>query len=357
MVDQSPDIEEVGTNPGDPLPQLEGHVSFGRFERVLRAGHFAITSEIAPPDSADPDEIMRRAEMFDGVVDAVNATDGSGANCHLSSMGMCAILTRNGFSPIIQVSCRDRNRIAIQGDVLGAAAMGVASVLCLSGDDVSVGDHPEAKPVFDLDSISLTQTISMMRDEGRFLSGRRLDCAPSLFIGSTINPFAPPISNRVDQLAKKISAGADFIQSQYCFDIPMLKSFMARAVGMGLAERAFILIGTGTLASAGMARWLSSNIPGVHIPDTIIDRLEGAAKPKSEGRKICVEMMQQIKEVEGVKGVHLMAYKQEKFVRSIVEESGVLGGRKPWSSKEFDFSRKVPEPDVQSTNQLSRVPT
>ncbi len=336
----SPDIEIVGTNPGDPLPQLEGHVSYGRFERVLRAGHFAITSEIAPPDSADPDEIMRRANVFDGSVDAVNATDGSGANCHLSSMGMCAVMTRNGLSPIIQISCRDRNRIAIQGDILGAAAMGVCNVLCLSGDDVSVGDHPEAKPVFDLDSVSLIRTIKMMRDERHFLSGRKLASGPNLFIGSSINPFAPPIENRVDQLAKKINAGAEFIQSQYCFDIAMLNDFMAQAVDAGLAERAFILIGTGTLASAGTARWLRSNIPGVHIPDAIIERLDQAEDPRAEGRKICVELMQQIKEVAGVSGIHLMAYRQEKFVNAIVQQSGVLGDRKPWSADDYDFHRR-----------------
>ncbi|MBL4854293.1 MAG: methylenetetrahydrofolate reductase [Robiginitomaculum sp.] len=338
------DVELVGTNPGDPLPRLPGHVSHGRFERVLRAGHFAVTSEIAPPDSADPKEIMRRAEMFDGAVDAVNATDGSGANCHLSSVGMCAIMTRNGISPIAQISCRDRNRIAIQGDVLGIAAMGVGNVLCLSGDDVSVGDHPEAKPVFDLDSVSLIAAIRTMRDESKFLSGRKIDIPPSLFIGSTINPFAPPINNRVDQLTKKINAGAEFIQTQYCFDISMLKSFMKRAVDMGLTEQAFMLIGTGTLPSAATARWLRTHIPGVHIPDEIIKRLESAEKPKLEGRKICIEMMQQLKEVEGVKGVHLMAYRQEKHVRSIVQKSGVLGGRKPWRSERFNLTRKKPNP-------------
>ncbi|NOZ32861.1 MAG: methylenetetrahydrofolate reductase, partial [Alphaproteobacteria bacterium] len=277
-------------DPTVPLPKLPGHVSHTRFERVLRAGRFAVTTEIAPPDSADPAEVVRRADIFSGAVDAINATDGSGANCHMSSMGVCAILTRNGYSPIIQISCRDRNRIAIQGDVLGAAAMGVGSVLCLTGDDVGVGDHPQAKPVFDLDSVSLIQTIRIMRDQGRFLSGRKLDRPPSQFVGSTINPFAPPINSRVHQLARKIEAGAEFFQTQYCFDIPMLKSFMTRAVDMGLTERAFMLIGTGPLASARTARWLRGNIPGIHIPDGIIDRLETADDPKLEGRKICVEL-------------------------------------------------------------------
>jgi methylenetetrahydrofolate reductase (NADPH) len=330
--DDRTQFEEYGANPGDPLPILAGHVSHGRFERVLRAGHFAITSEIAPPDSADPDEVLRRAALFDGNVDAINATDGSGANCHMSSLGVSAILTRVGYSPIIQVSCRDRNRIAIQGDVLGAAALGVCSVLCLSGDDVGVGDHPEAKPVFDLDSVSLLATVRTLRDEGRFLSGRQIDHPPRLFMGASINPFAPPHADRVHQFAKKVAAGAQFVQSQYCFDIDMARSFMGQARDLGLTKHCHVLMGVGVLASAKTARWLRSAIPGVHIPDAIIRRLEQAEKPKAEGRAIAIELMQQLAEMEGVSGVHLMAYKQEGWVAEIVTRSGVLGGRKPWAA-------------------------
>ncbi len=317
--------------PGSPLPVIEGHVSQGRFERVLRSGGFVVTSEIAPPDSAEPDEVYRRAALFDGVVDAINATDGSGANCHMSSVAVCALLSHIGYSPILQISCRDKNRIAIQGDILGAAAMGVCNVLALTGDDVSAGDHPEAKPVFDLDSISLLTTIRKMRDESTFLSGRKLEVAPKMFAGSSINPFMPPVQSRVLQLQKKIDAGAEFIQSQYCFDMPVFKDMMKRAVDMGLAERAFIIPGVGTLASAKTARWLVSNVPGVHIPKDIIKRLEGAENQKREGQKICVELMQQVKEVEGVSGVHVMAYRQEEFVQEIVKDSGVLEGRKAWA--------------------------
>jgi len=321
----------VGTNPGDPLPRLEGHVSHGRFEQVLRAGHFAVTTEIAPPDSADPTEVLRRASLFDGFVDAVNATDGSGAHCHMSSLAVCAILTRAGYSPILQISCRDRNRISIQGDTLGAAALGVCNVLCLTGDDVSAGDHPEAKPVFDLDSISLAKTIRTMRDDSRFLSGRKLDLEPRLFIGSSINPFVPPVINRADQLAKKIESGAEYIQSQYCFDVPVLKEFMAKSRDLGLTEKAYIIIGVGVLPSARTAKWMRDNVPGVHIPGDIITRLDQAEKPKLEGRKICAEIMQQVKEIEGVSGVHVMAYRQEKWVGNVVKRSGVLDGRKPWA--------------------------
>lgn len=324
-------LNETGLNPGDPLPKLPGHVSHGRFERVLRAGHFAISSEIAPPDSADAQEVLRRAALFDGYVDAINATDGSGANCHMSSLGVCALLTREGYSPIIQISCRDRNRIAIQGDLLGAAALGVCSVLCLSGDDVSVGDHPEAKPVFDLDSVSLLQTAKTLRDESRFLSGRTIDFAPRLFMGASINPFAPPHTARVDQFAKKVAAGAEFVQSQYCFDVAMAIEFMARARDLGLTQDCYVLMGVGVLASAKTAKWLKSAIPGVHIPDHIIRRLEQAEKPKAEGRKIAVELMQQLAEIEGISGIHLMAYKQEEWIGEIVTQSGVLQGRKPWA--------------------------
>jgi methylenetetrahydrofolate reductase (NADPH) len=318
-------------NPGSPLAEKAGHVSQGRFERVLRSGVFAVTSEVSPPDSADAEEVYRRARLFDGVVDATNATDGSGANCHMSSMAVCALLSHIGYSPILQVSCRDRNRIAIQGDILGAAAMGVCNVLALTGDDVSAGDHPEAKPVFDLDSISLLTTIRTLRDKEQFLSGRTLDLAPKVFAGSTINPFVPPIESRVMQLQKKVEAGAEFIQTQYCFDIDVLKSMMKRAVDMGLTEKTFILPGVGTLASANTARWMVANVPGVHIPEALIKRLEGAEKQKSEGQKICVELMQQVKEIEGASGVHVMAYKQEQFVAEMVHASGVLDGRRAWA--------------------------
>lgn len=336
MSNEGHDFEDYGANPGDPLLQRPGHVSHGRLERVLRSGDFAVTTEIAPPDSADPDEVLKRASLFDGYVDGINATDGSGAHCHMSSLAVCAILTRAGYSPIIQVSCRDRNRISIQGDTLGAAALGVCNVLTLTGDDVGAGDHPEAKPVFDLDSISLTRTLRVMRDQSQFLSGRKLDSPPKLFIGSTINPFVPPVHNRVDQLAKKINAGAEYIQSQYCFDMDILRDFMKRAVDTGLTEKAYMVIGVGVLPSARTASWMRANVPGVHIPDAVIKRLESAKKPLREGRDICVELMQELKEVEGVAGVHVMAYRQEKWVGDVVKRSGVLGGRKPWTPEPVD---------------------
>lgn len=322
------------TEPAPSMPpseRLPGHSSATRFEQVLRAGHFAVSAELAPPDSADPNEVYERAALFDGWVDAINATDGSGANVHMSSVGICSLLTRLGYSPVMQISCRDKNRIAIQGDVLGAAAMGVGCILCLTGDGVQAGDQPGAKPVFDLDSISLLRTIRHMRDDKQFLSGRPLTKGPDVFLGGAANPFMPPRDFRALRLQKKIEAGAQFIQTQYCFDIPVLESFMTQVRDLGLHEKAFILIGVGPLASAKAARWIRNNVPGVHIPDEIIRRLEGAEKPAAEGRRICVEMMQRIRAIEGIAGVHVMAAKQERFVGEIVAASGVLGGRRPFS--------------------------
>lgn len=311
-----------------PGPTPEGYRSHGRLEHVLRTGRFAVTAELNPPDSADPWEVYERAAVLAEVVDAINATDASGANVHMSSVGICGLLTRDDLAPVLQVSCRDRNRIAIQGDVLGAAAMGVANVLCLSGDSVGVGDQPEAKPVFDLDCMSALRTLRMMRDEGQFLSGRKLTEAPKIFLGAAINPFVPPYDFRPLRLAKKIDAGADFVQSNYCFDMAILREYMKRVVDMGLHERCFIIVGVGPLASPRAGRWIRSNVPGVHIPDAVIERLEAAEKPKQESKKMTVEFIQEMREIEGVHGVHVMAYRQEEMVADIVMESGVLEGRK-----------------------------
>lgn len=325
-----PHPHDIGVDPGAPLVDLPGHSSRGRLERVLRRGEFAITAELNPPDSADPQDVYERAKIFEGWVDGVNATDGSGAHCHMSSVAICALLTRLGYSPVMQISCRDYNRIAIQGNVLGAAALEVANILCLTGDGVQCGDHPEAKPVFDLDSISLLSVIKRMRDEGAFLSGRKITRPPRVFIGAAENPFAPPYDFRPLRMAKKVAAGAQFIQTQYCFDLPRLKAFMTQARDMGLHEKCFILVGVGPLASARTGKWMRANVAGVHIPDEVIARLEGAKDQKREGKAICVEMIQQLREVAGVAGVHVMAYRQEEYVSEIVHESGVLKGRRPW---------------------------
>ena len=316
--------------PGYPLPILPGHTSPGRFERVLRAGQFAVTAELAPPDSADPEEVYRRARIFDGHVDAINATDGSGANCHMSSIAVCALLTRVGYAPIMQISCRDKNRIAIQGDILGGAAMGVCNMLCLTGDGVQAGDHPQALPVFDLDALSLLATARTLRDEHRFLSGRRISFAPRVLLGAAANPFALPLEFRAQRLAKKVAAGAQFIQTQFCYDIPLLKAWLAQVETLGLLNRVFILVGVGPLRSAKAAEWIRAHVPGVHIPDAVIARLAAASDQAAEGRRLCIELVQEIRTLHGVHGVHLMAYRQEESVAEIIERSGVLQGRVPW---------------------------
>ena len=316
--------------PGENLPVLSGHTSRGRFERILRAGKFAVTAEIAPPDSADPADVFSRAALFDGYVDAINATDSSGANCHMSSMGICSLLTRRGYAMILQQSCRDRNRIAMQGDILGAAAMGVCNVLCLSGDGVQSGDHPQAKPVFDMDSISALGMVRHMRDEQQFLSGRAISSPPRLFLGAAANPFAPPLDFRPHRMAKKIAAGAQFIQTQYCFDVDRMKTFMAQVRDLGLLEEAFVLAGVGPLASAKAAEWIRKNVAGVHIPDDIIRRLAGAKDQKQEGVDLCVDLIEQMREIEGVSGVHIMAYRMEDRIGEIVSRSNALDGREPW---------------------------
>lgn len=319
--------------PGYSLPILPGHVSPGRLERVLRAGKFAVTTELDPPDSADPQEVYKRAHIFDGYVDAINATDGSGANCHMSSVSVCSLLTRVGYAVVTQISCRDRNRIAIQGDVLGAAAMGSANILCLTGDGVQAGDHPQAKPVFDLDCMSLLELVRTLRDESHFQSGRKLTYPPKVFLGAAANPFVPPVEWRPIRLAKKIAAGAQFIQTQWCYDVAMFKEYMARVRDLGLLEgpdKVFILVGVGPLASAKAGEWIRTNVPGIHIPDSVIKRMAGAQKQKAEGRKLCIETIQEVREIEGVSGVHVMAYRQEEMVAHIIETSGVLEGRTPW---------------------------
>ncbi len=319
-----PDIPELVRPYEEPPP---GHVSGSRLERVLRAGKFAVTAELNPPDSADPADVFEAARPLGEVADALNATDASGANCHMSSIGICALLTRAGYGTVYQISCRDRNRIAIQGDVLGAAAMGVRNVLCLTGDGVGVGDQPGAKPVFDFNSLTLLRTIRTMRDQGVLLSGRKITRPPRMFLGAAENPCIPPLEWRPERLAKKIEAGAEFIQTNYIYDLPVFERFMARVRDMGLDKKVFILAGVGPLASAKAARWMRSNVPGIHVPDAVIERMEKAAKPGEEGKRICIELIRQIREIKGVAGVHVMAYRREHQVSEIILESGVLQGR------------------------------
>ncbi len=300
-----------------------------RLERVLRSGRFAVTAELNAPDSADPEDVYRNALVLSEVCDAINATDGSGANCHMSSLGCCALLVTAGYEPVFQIGCRDRNRIAIQGDLLGAAALGIRNVLCLTGDDVSAGDQPQAKRVFDFDSIQLLRTARVMRDQGMLLSGRVLTTPPKFFLGAAVNPFVPPFDWRPQRMAKKIQAGADFFQTQYCFDVPRLVAFMQQVRDLGLHERAFILAGVGPLRSARAAEFIRDKVPGVHIPDAVIERLAKTPKKQQaeEGKRICIEIIEQVRAIEGIHGVHLMAYRQEETVSEIVERAQLFPRR------------------------------
>jgi methylenetetrahydrofolate reductase (NADPH) len=302
-----------------------------RLERVLRAGLFAVTAELDAPDSANPEDVYKNALVLSSVCDGINATDGSGANCHMSSLGCCALLTRAGYEPVMQMGCRDRNRIAIQADLLGAAALGVHNLLCITGDDVSNGDQPEAKRVFDLDSTQLLQVARMMRDQGVLLSGRKLLAPPRFFLGAVENPFAPPFDWRPLRMAKKAQAGAQFIQTQYCYDLPRLETFMRRARELNLHRQLYILVGVGPIRSAKVAEFMRSKVPGVWIPDAVLERMAKTPKNRQaeEGKQICVEIIQQVRQMEGVAGVHVMAYRQEETVAEIIQRSGLLPRRLP----------------------------
>ncbi len=305
--------------------------SGSRLERALRSGRFAVTAELNAPDSADPQDVYRNAVVLSKCCHAINATDGAGANCHMSSIGCCALLTRAGYETVLQVNCRDRNRIAIQGNLLGAAAMGVQNVLCITGDDVSVGDQPGASRVFDMDSVHLLRTARMMRDQGVFLSGRRITTPPRLFLGAVASPCAPPYDWRPERLAKKVEAGADFIQTQFCFEVGRFREYMRQVRGLGLHEKVYILIGVGPLRSERAAEYMRTKVPGIWIPDEIVDRMRRApeSRKREEGIRICVEIIRQVREIEGVHGVHVMAYRQEEAVAEIIERAALVPADEP----------------------------
>jgi 5,10-methylenetetrahydrofolate reductase len=296
----------------------------GRLERAFASGRFAITAELSPPDSADRHDLLRRATALRGLVDAINVTDGAGANCHMSSLAASALLAADGYEPVFQIACRDRNRIAMQGDILGAAALGVRVMLAVTGDGVGNGDHPQSRPVFDLDSVSLLQVARGLRDLGTYESGRKLSARPDLFLGATINPFAPPFGERIVNFQKKVSAGAQFVQTQYCFDLVMLEAFLREVRSKEIDRRCRILVGVGPLPSARAGRWMRAHVPGVHLPEEILRRLEKSPDQKREGARICVETVLALRRMEGIAGVHIMAHRNEDLVPWILEESGLL---------------------------------
>lgn len=279
----------------------------GRLEAVLRAGHFALTAETTPPDAASPEAVLRKAGCLKGLADAVNVTDAAGARAHMSALPAAAILAREGIEPVLQFTMRDRNRIAMQGDLIGAAALGIPNVLSLHGDDPKGGDQPEAKPVFDFETANLMQLARDMRDSGKLPSGREIASPPKFFIGAADIPKVPDEKWSPEPLRKKIAGGAGFLQTQFCFDLTVAERYFARLADEGITEKVGIIIGVGPIRSAKSARWMNENLFGVHVPEATIQRLEGAKDQAAEGRKICVELIEGLKQMKGPAGAHLMA--------------------------------------------------
>lgn len=298
--------------------------SGSRLERVLEAGHFAFTGELGPPQGTNVEHVKKKASYLKGIVDAVNLTDNQTAVVRMSSWGAGLIALQEGLEPNYQMVCRDRNRIAIQSDILGAYAHGIRNMLCLSGDHPQFGNHPFTKGVFDIDSVQLIGLLKKMRDEKKFLNGDEIDGPPQMFIGAAENPFAEPYEWRVYRLAKKVEAGADFIQTQCIYDMKMFREWIKQANDMGLTERVHILAGITPLKSGGMARYMAKNVSGIIIPDEVIDRIVQAKKPAEEGVKFCVEQIEELKEMKGVHGVHLMAIEWEQKVPEIAERAKLL---------------------------------
>jgi methylenetetrahydrofolate reductase (NADPH) len=299
--------------------------SGSKLEKVLAAGKFAVTAELGPPQSANPEVIKRKVQYCVGKVDGANITDNQTAIVRMSSIASAAIVISCGLEPVVQMVCRDRNRIAMQSDILGAAALGVKNILCLSGDHQKFGNHPESANVFDLDSVQLIAMVKKMRDDKQFLSGDLIkEHEPRLFIGAVENPFADPFEFRVRRLAKKARAGADFIQTQCVFDVDKFGQWMELVVREGLHKKAFILAGLTPVRSAKALHYMKNEVAGMSIPDELIKRMESAEDPKEEGINICLEMIEKVKNIEGVSGIHLMPIGWESITPTILERAGLL---------------------------------
>ena len=293
-------------------------------EKVLESGRFAVTAEAGPPKGASAAVVQKKGELLRNCCDAVNVTDNQTAIVRMSSLAGCVLLKQLGVEPVMQMVCRDRNRIAIQSDVLGAVALGIGNVLCLSGDHQKFGNHPTAKNVFDIDSIQLIQTLKNMRDEKKFLCGEDVAGEVPLFIGAAANPYADPFEFRVVRLAKKVKAGADFIQTQAVYDVAKFARWMEMVTERGLDNEVHILAGLIPIRSVGMARYMRDYVSGVSVPDEIITRMEQAKNAKEEGARIILEIIEQLKEIPGIHGIHIMAVGWEEIIPEIVEKAGLL---------------------------------
>ena len=297
-----------------------------KIEKIWDSGGFIVTSECGPPRGADGNVVRRKGELLRGVVDGVNVTDNQTSVVRMSSLSACAILKGMGLEPILQMVCRDRNRIALQSDILGAAALGINNMLCLSGDHQKFGDHPQGKNVYDIDSMQLIQTVCRMREEGKFLGGDEIKGNPVIFIGAAENPFADPFEIRAARLGKKVKAGCQFIQTQCIYNLEKFSRWMQMVCDLGLHEKCAILAGVTPMKSVGMARYMKNNVPGMDVPDEMIERMKGTPKEKQaeEGIKICVETIEKLREMPGVRGVHIMAIEWEEKVSEIVKAAGLL---------------------------------
>jgi methylenetetrahydrofolate reductase (NADPH) len=296
-----------------------------KLEKILAAGHLAVTSECGPPRGSDGDVITKKAEMIKDYVDAINITDNQTSVTRLCSLAAVIRLKLMGLEPILQMVTRDRNRIALQSDILGAASFDIHNILCLSGDHQQFGDNPQGQNVFDIDSMQLIQTVRYMRDEGKFLGGDDINRPPQMFVGAAANPFADPFEIRVRRLAKKVAAGVEFIQTQCIYNLDKFELWMKQARDLGLHEKVYILAGVTPFKSAGMAKYMKNRVPGMDVPDEVVARMSGVPKEKQpeEGINICVESIQRLKEVEGVRGSHVMAIEWEETVPEIVKRSGL----------------------------------
>jgi methylenetetrahydrofolate reductase (NADPH) len=297
-------------------------------QRRLRDGSFVVTAELSPPVSTDPTDFIERALALRDLVTAINVTDGAGSKAHMSSLAAAHFLVRNGVEPILQMTCRDRNRIALQAELLGAAALGIRNILALRGDDPKLGDQPDTKPVFDLDTIALLATAQRMRVERRLPPGTEIQGPVNLVLGAAELPVDPPPDWSPKGLLAKMEAGAEFVQTQFCMDADTVRRYAGRLLDLGVAQRLPILIGVAPIPSARSARWMKEKLYGAIIPDRIVERLERADDPKAEGRKICVELLQQLAQTPGVAGAHVMAPTFHSAIGSTIETSGVVGRKR-----------------------------
>jgi 5,10-methylenetetrahydrofolate reductase len=289
-----------------------------KLRKLLNEKKFVFTAETSPPDSGSKADVINQVNCLKGLADAINVTDGAGANSHMSALATAAIVTQNGIEPILQFTTRDRNRIAIQGDLLGGWALNIPNILCLYGDEVKGGDQPEAKEVRDLDTLNLLKTANDIKVNKTYPSGRKIANAPEFFIGGADTPFK--IKDYFDgaNLLKKINVGVEFFQTQYAFDELILSKYIKKLNQLGITNKAHFIVGLGIIKSAKSARWMNANLFGINIPDDIINRIEKSNNEKAEGTKICIELIQKYKLIEGVSGIHLMGYKQEEDIASVV---------------------------------------